>query len=47
LQAFCAEHLAAFKVPRQIRIVQALPRNAMGKILKSELRKTASDEVSE
>jgi acyl-CoA synthetase (AMP-forming)/AMP-acid ligase II len=35
--------LAAFKVPRDIRIVGALPRNATGKILKADLRSTAKD----
>lgn len=31
--------LASFKVPRSIHVVEALPRNAMGKVLKAELRK--------
>jgi len=30
--------LASFKVPRSIYVVAALPRNAMGKVLKTELR---------
>jgi fatty-acyl-CoA synthase len=30
--------LARYKHPREIRFVEALPRNAMGKILKHELR---------
>jgi long-chain acyl-CoA synthetase len=39
LQAHVAEHLAAFKVPTVIEIVDAqLPRNASGKILKRALR---------
>jgi len=37
LLAFCRERLAKFKVPREIRFVEELPRNAMGKIVKSEL----------
>ena len=33
-----SEHLAAFKIPRQVHVIDALPRNASGKILKRELR---------
>jgi acyl-CoA synthetase (AMP-forming)/AMP-acid ligase II len=36
--AFCRERLANFKVPRSVRVVQALPRNAAGKVLKTQLR---------
>ncbi len=32
------DRLAAFKVPRDIHVVGALPRNATGKVLKAELR---------
>nr|WP_324804759.1 hypothetical protein [Gordonia sp. YC-JH1] len=35
--AFAREHLANFKVPRVIEIVDAFPRNAAGKILKREM----------
>lgn len=38
LTAYCREHLATFKVPRRIEFVQALPRNATGKVLKRTLR---------
>ncbi|HEX6471693.1 MAG TPA: long-chain fatty acid--CoA ligase [Streptosporangiaceae bacterium] len=38
LLAHCRERLAAFKVPRHVKAVPALPRSAVGKILKSELR---------
>ncbi len=34
---FCSEHLAHFKVPRRLTFVDALPRNAMGKIEKNRL----------
>jgi fatty-acyl-CoA synthase len=34
----CVERLARFKVPDDIAIVDALPRNATGKVLKRELR---------
>jgi acyl-CoA synthetase (AMP-forming)/AMP-acid ligase II len=36
--AFCAERLAKFKVPRYVRVVDALPRTPSGKVLKRELR---------
>ncbi|MBY4571667.1 fatty acid--CoA ligase [Gordonia sihwensis] len=35
--AFARDHLANFKVPRVIEIVDAFPRNAAGKILKREM----------
>jgi fatty-acyl-CoA synthase len=36
--AFCAERLARFKIPRRVVFAETLPRNAMGKVLKAELR---------
>jgi len=38
LEAFCRERLADYKVPRRFTFVDALPRNALGKVLKRELR---------
>ena len=38
LLAHCATHLASYKRPRAIRIVEELPRNTVGKLLKRELR---------
>jgi acyl-CoA synthetase (AMP-forming)/AMP-acid ligase II len=35
---FCRRHLAGYKVPARIAFVDALPRNAMGKVLKNTLR---------
>jgi acyl-CoA synthetase (AMP-forming)/AMP-acid ligase II len=32
LLAHCREHLAAFKVPRKLHIVEAIPRTATGKV---------------
>lgn len=40
LLANSREHLAAYKVPKQIHFVDALPKNASGKLLKRELRAT-------
>lgn len=37
LIAHCARSLAAFKCPRLVRVVEALPRSATGKVLKSRL----------
>jgi fatty-acyl-CoA synthase len=36
--AFCRERLARFKVPKSVHFVDALPRNSLGKIQKSELK---------
>jgi len=36
--AFCKEHLAAFKYPRIVQIVDSLPKGPTGKILRRELR---------
>jgi acyl-CoA synthetase (AMP-forming)/AMP-acid ligase II len=38
LRAFCRERLANYKCPHQIEIIDDLPKSAMGKILKTELR---------
>lgn len=38
LQAFCRQQLAAYKVPKSIRFVDALPRTGSGKIAKRMLR---------
>lgn len=38
LERHCRQHLARFKVPKQLVIVDALPRNPSGKVLKRVLR---------
>jgi malonyl-CoA/methylmalonyl-CoA synthetase len=37
LQAFTRPRLAPYKIPRELRCVEALPRNAMGKVVKTAL----------
>ena len=39
----CARNLAPYKVPRQIILMQALPRNAAGKLQRRILRDTWAD----
>ncbi|HET7626260.1 MAG TPA: long-chain fatty acid--CoA ligase, partial [Verrucomicrobiae bacterium] len=39
LLKFIREKIADYKVPREVIFVSALPRNATGKVLKTELRK--------
>jgi acyl-CoA synthetase (AMP-forming)/AMP-acid ligase II len=39
LLAYCREHLASFKCPKSVDVVDELPRNPTGKILKKDLRK--------
>ena len=43
LIAFARDHLAGFKVPKRIVLVEALPKNASGKVLKRELRTALAD----
>lgn len=38
INAFCRQHLADYKCPRHVVFVDELPKNAMAKILKNELR---------
>ncbi len=40
LKAYCRESLANYKTPTEIEFVNALPRNAVGKIDKKELRRS-------
>ena len=36
--AHCRRKLAAYKAPKQVRFLEALPKSAVGKILRKELR---------
>ncbi|HPA41465.1 MAG TPA: AMP-binding protein, partial [Candidatus Hydrogenedentes bacterium] len=40
---FCKEHLAAYKVPRFVRFVEALPKTPIGKVRKNELVRQFAD----
>jgi long-chain acyl-CoA synthetase len=39
--AFCSERMATYKVPRAVKFVDSIPKNATGKILKRLLREQA------
>jgi len=39
IRAFCFEHLGKHEVPKKVHIIDDLPKNAAGKIVKRELRK--------
>jgi malonyl-CoA/methylmalonyl-CoA synthetase len=38
LSAFCRDHLASFKTPRRVMVVDRLPRTALGKVQKNDLK---------
>ncbi|KUJ83773.1 AMP-dependent synthetase [Microbulbifer flavimaris] len=42
LRAFCRARLAGYKVPKAFEALTALPRNALGKVIKQELRDDAA-----
>ena len=44
LRSHCRESLAGYKVPREIRVVDELPRNPTGKILRRELSERLDDD---
>ena len=39
IRAFCLEHLGRHEVPKKVHVIDELPKNAAGKIVKRELRK--------
>ncbi|MCO5130253.1 MAG: hypothetical protein M9932_06770 [Xanthobacteraceae bacterium] len=43
LRDFAGKELARYKLPRRLEVMSVLPRNATGKVLKFELRKTFGD----
>jgi long-chain acyl-CoA synthetase len=38
LRAYCKEHLAGYKVPRQVAFCDTLPKSSVGKVLRRELK---------
>jgi long-chain acyl-CoA synthetase len=46
IQQFVRERLADYKVPKHVTVLPALPRNATGKILKTELRKAVQSQAA-
>ena len=38
LKQWCANRMSAYKIPRRLQVMDALPRNAMGKVIKTALR---------
>jgi len=39
LKAWCDGKMSSYKIPKAIQIIDALPRNAMGKVTKPDLKK--------
>ncbi len=39
IRAFCKDQLAGYKVPKDVKLVESLPKDTQGKILKRELRR--------
>jgi long-chain acyl-CoA synthetase len=42
LLAHCRQHLAKFKVPTRVEVLDELPKNAVGKVAKQELKAKSS-----
>ncbi len=42
----CQERLATFKVPRDVRVIEQLPRSTLNKVAKAELRALLAEEYS-
>ncbi len=42
IAAFCAGRIADFKIPRRLSLLESLPRNSNGKVLKADLRALAT-----
>lgn len=47
IEQFLRGHLAHYKIPKRIELVQSLPKNAVGKVLKCELKKLYSNQRQE
>lgn len=38
LKLWCQSHMSSYKIPKEIKIITSLPRNSMGKIVKTEVK---------
>ncbi|MEE4024646.1 AMP-binding protein [Gordonia sp. PKS22-38] len=45
METFCRSRLARYKVPREIHVVDALPRNSVGKVVKGTVRDMIAEVV--
>jgi len=45
LTAWCRQHLAGYKVPKSFTVIEALPRNAAGKVEKPKLVTMLSEQL--
>jgi fatty-acyl-CoA synthase len=45
VRAFCQGHIAHFKVPRYVKVVDAFPMTVTGKVQKFRMREQAIDEL--
>jgi long-chain acyl-CoA synthetase len=44
--AYCAERLSAYKVPKYVEFIDALPLTAVGKPMRNELRKHEAEKLA-
>ena len=44
LKTWCRDKIAGYKIPREVRVIDALPRNPTGKIMRRELKATLERE---
>ena len=47
IKAFCVRHLAPYKVPRIIMLLDEMPRTSTGKILKRRLKEKLRQKIAE
>ena len=47
LDRYCVEHIARFKRPKSYYVIESLPKNNYGKVLKTELRRSLQQEEGE
>ena len=47
LMAFLRERLPSYKVPRRLEVVEALPKSAVGKVLRREIREAVRAQVDD